>query len=214
MSLEQADEVHEKRKYEGGNDDTDESKMVGIENEMDVPKEKVAQIIGHKGSVIQEIMSRSGCRVVINQDVPEGEPNKALFTGNSSQIRTAKSLIQAVIEYGPGGLHKLGIPGNETIVSDTMECPQDKVGTVIGSKGVVVSEIMKRTNCKIVINQDVPDGSPAIVNITGPEDRILDVKECISKVIESGPQAVTNFFSGRRSSESSGHIIMESMVIF
>jgi len=44
------------------------------------------------------------------------------------------------------------------VVSDQLEMPKDKVGITIGAKGVVIQEIMRRSCCKIIIDQDVPEG--------------------------------------------------------
>jgi polyribonucleotide nucleotidyltransferase len=72
------------------------------------------------------------------------------FTGLLKQIEEAKMLIAKILEDGPQSLlvHHAG-----PIVTDSMEISKDKVGIVIGAKGVVIQEIMRRTGCKVVIDQ-------------------------------------------------------------
>lgn len=54
--------------------------------------------------------------------------------------------------------------GNTTI---SMTCPQEKVGPLIGKKGVVVQEIMKKSSCRIYVDQNFPDGVPRQIQMTG-----------------------------------------------
>ncbi|RYG96607.1 hypothetical protein EON65_54145 [archaeon] len=54
--------------------------------------------------------------------------------------------------------------GNTTI---SMSCPQEKVGPLIGKKGVVVQEIMKKSSCRIYVDQNFPDGVPRQIQMTG-----------------------------------------------
>jgi polyribonucleotide nucleotidyltransferase len=42
----------------------------------------------------------------------------------------------------------------------TMACPAEKVGPLIGKKGIVVQEIMRRSLCRIYVNQNYPEGHP------------------------------------------------------
>ena len=39
------------------------------------------------------------------------------------------------------------------VIELSITIPNDKVGSVIGSKGSVINDIMRRTLCKVVINQ-------------------------------------------------------------
>ena len=72
---------------------------------MDCAQNKVGVIIGSKGSIINEIMKRSGCKIIINQDFPDGHPRKIVITGTEKQIAASKPLIRAVIVHGPNVLN-------------------------------------------------------------------------------------------------------------
>lgn len=163
-----------------------------IREEMDCLKEKVGTIIGHKGVVIQEIMRKSNCRISIDQDFPEGQPHKVKITSSKQEnIDVAKELISRVIELGPASLNSSGIKDDSPVETYSMECPQDKVGIVIGARGVVINDIMRRTGCKVIINQEVPAGEPAVVQITGRQTQVDEVKDLINRVIENGPQSIS-----------------------
>lgn len=118
--------------------------------DMDCPQDKVGLVIGTKGMIIQDLMRRSGCKIVIQQDMPEGMPRKIIFTGTSEQIAEAQTLIHAIVyKNGPGSSNGDSAEAYKTSTQE-IDCPQDKVGVVIGSKGVIIQEMMRRTNCKIV----------------------------------------------------------------
>ena len=68
---------------------------------MECPAARVGVVIGTKGSVITEMMKKTGCKIVINQEFPDGHPREAIFTGNKEQIEAAKSLVNAVVVHGP-----------------------------------------------------------------------------------------------------------------
>lgn len=71
---------------------------------MDCPQSKVKLVIGAKGSIINEMMRRTGCKMCINQDYPDGQPRKCQFVGTQDQIEEAKVLVAAVIVHGPNVL--------------------------------------------------------------------------------------------------------------
>jgi rRNA processing protein Krr1/Pno1 len=163
-------------------------------SEMDCPPDKVGIVIGSRGVIIQDIMRKSGCKIVVNQHVPAGSPCVVQITGKAFQITEAKRLVTAVIENGPlalNGLDATNASGADLDVgTEEMECPADKVGIVIGAKGVIVNEIMRRSGTKVVINQEVPAGEPNVVVITGPKYRIATAKNLIASVITGGPNAL------------------------
>jgi hypothetical protein len=64
--------------------------------------------------------------------MPDGVPRKIVFSGIPSQISEAQSLIQAIIYKSNTTTDS---SKSNVIVTKEMDCPQDKVGVVIGSKG-------------------------------------------------------------------------------
>jgi hypothetical protein len=49
-------------------------------------------------------MRRTGCKMCINQDYPDGHPRKVVYTGTVDQIEEARILVAAVIVHGPNAL--------------------------------------------------------------------------------------------------------------
>jgi len=201
----------EKRKFEEVEGDTEEmlnQKRSADDSqprteEMITPRERVGAVIGNKGAVIQEIMKRSGTRIVINQKI---EPNSAQITGRPDQISAAKELILKVMENGPSGLDE---DSTYEVIVSTMDVPQDRVGAVIGAKGHVLNEIMKKTYSKISIDQNTPAGSPAVATITGRADKIEEAKRLIGLVVVDGPAAILTAMTVGEG----GELLVESMDI-
>lgn len=170
-----------------------------VTEEMECPHNKVGMVIGSKGVIIQEIMHRTGCKIVVYQDgLPDGHPRNVVITGPANQIDAAKQLINAVIQDGPTILQTQGpdVNSNEPTITDEMSCPAEKVGLVIGSKGVIIQEIMRRSYCKITVNQNFPDGEPRVVNITGKAPQIEIAKTLVALVIANGPSALSQSHLG------------------
>ena len=158
--------------------------------EMDCPADKVGLVIGAKGVVIQDVMRKTGCKVVVNQDYPEGHPRKVLFTGRMPQIAEARNMVYAIINKGPAVTGNSTDGSSGTIVAKEMDCPQEKVGLVIGAKGVIIQEMMRRTGCKMVVNQDFPEGQPRKIVFTGTQEQIDEAMDLASKVMAQGPAAL------------------------
>lgn len=123
--------------------------------------------------------------------MPAGQPAIVEMTGQSSQIEEVKSLISKVLQNGPQSISLLqpqfaGPPGQ--IITDSMEMPKEKVGITIGAKGVVIQEIMRRTGCKVVIDQ--PEGLPCKAQFSGTFPQIETAKAMIISVMNSGPSVL------------------------
>jgi rRNA processing protein Krr1/Pno1 len=62
------------------------------------------------------------------------------------------------------------------------------MGRIIGSKGITVNDLQKRSGCEIQINQDVPPGQDCEITIKGPRSGIESAKQMLRDIIETGPQ--------------------------
>ena len=82
--------------------------------------------------------------------------------------------------------------GTGTSITRIMECPQTRVGIVIGTKGSVIMEMMKKTSCKIVINQEFPDGVAREIIFSGTKEQIEAAKVLVNAVIVHGPIILAN----------------------
>lgn len=82
-----------------------------------------------------------------------------------------------------------------TPLSRTLNCPMSKVGSLIGTRGTVIREIMKRTNTIIVVG-DVPDPSSGkdfrVVTIRGNQSGVLEAESLVSGIIEHGTKVLSS----------------------
>jgi hypothetical protein len=57
--------------------------------------------------------------------------------------------------------------GDTSVISLEDDIDPERVGAVIGTKGQCISEIMKRSGCRIVINQAFPKGEQHRITFSG-----------------------------------------------
>lgn len=168
-----------------------------IEDDLTLPHAKVGTVIGHKGSNVQEIYRRTGCRIqVLQEGVADGVDRKILFQGTPEQISDAKKLVQQLMNEGPAVLTK---PNNlpsltKPTIQETVIDPE-KVRVVIGSKGVTISEIMRRSGCKVIINQDFPVGEMHRVVYTGLPHQIEMAKYLVETTVSLGINGLHNLLN-------------------
>jgi hypothetical protein len=152
---------------------------------MDCPSEKVGIVIGKKGVTINEIMKRSHCRIVIDQTTV---PPRAMMTGLPQDLAVAITLVAQVIHDGSGvlaleegdsansnnrntssiasvgaGNDVFDLTGSEEKLNEdrSLLCPYLKIGDLLGTKGSIINEIMRRSGTKIrVIQETSPPGHP------------------------------------------------------
>ena len=163
---------------------------------MECPLTAVGSIIGKKGANVNEINSRSGCRVVIEQR--DGLPSRVNLTGPPDRLAIAMSLVSLIIKDGANAL--FGGESDENspskagfILTSESRCAAIKVGTIIGSKGVTIAEIARRSKCKVHIIQDPPsDGNvnERQVVYSGTLEQIEEAKALVQSVIDDGASAL------------------------
>lgn len=170
------------------------SALEAITVSMDCPAVSVGAIIGKKGANVQEIMRRSGCRIVIDQsDTREGVPKKVNLTGPPDKLAVAMALVSLIIKDGANALFAEGQPADSSSVKATLlqsesRCPKSKVGEVIGIKGATIAEIMRRSSCKVRIVQEAADGNilERQVVYNGTIEQISEAKALVQTVIDQG----------------------------
>jgi rRNA processing protein Krr1/Pno1 len=154
-----------------------------IVEKIEVSPDKVGQIIGSRGAVIQEMQTRSGCKINVNQDFPPGVNREVTFTGTREQITAARGLIAMVLEQGPTAIHMLNGP----VVTEVLECAQALVGRIIGAGGATIRDIQARCGARVQIDQNFPEGVPRKVSITGNAEAVQGAVTMIKFVMENGP---------------------------
>lgn len=148
-----------------------------------IPHDKVGSVIGSRGAIVQDIMGRAGCKIHVNQDFPEGHDREVEMVGTQDQIIAAEKLVRAVIETGPTVLQMMNGP----VVQKIMECEKPLVGRIIGSGGATIRDIQTRCGAKVQIHQDMPEGVPRKIEITGNTNSVDQAALLIQFVMENGP---------------------------
>lgn len=155
---------------------------------MSCPEDRVAALIGKKGSVMREITRRSNATIFIDQNFPCGHPRQIQISGNPRSLALAIALLTAVIEHGPSVLFPSDESNHEEeVIVEEMTCPASRVGALIGSKGSHSSEIFKRTGCRIQIMHDgtAPEQDRK-VTLTGKMNQIMEARLLAEQLIECG----------------------------
>lgn len=133
---------------------------------IEISQEKVGQVIGSKGAIIQEIQMRTGAKAYVNQDFPDGVNRQVNLTGTALQVKAAAELVRLIIDQGPTAIHINSLTGGPTLTS-VIECTQAQVGKVIGTSGAVIKDLQSKSGARIQIDQDFPPDVPRKINITG-----------------------------------------------
>lgn len=166
------------------------------------PHAKVGTLIGHKGSNVNEVMRRTGCKIqIIQDDIPDGVERKVCISGPHSQVDEAGRLVNSIIQNGanglatsPDGKGPLGqtVLSNGLIIDET-ELQADKVRVIIGAKGSTISQIMGHSHCRININQNIPAGQNPRIAFTGSREQIELAKFIVDAIIAKGPYVMDSF---------------------
>ena len=86
-----------------------------------------------------------------------------------------------VSSYGGGG------GGGAGVQSEVFFAAKHFMGRVIGSKGVTINDLQKRSGCDIQINQDVQPGRDCEITLRGTRQGVDTAKNMLREVIETGP---------------------------
>jgi polyribonucleotide nucleotidyltransferase len=175
------------------------------------PSAKVVALIGSKGSNVFEIHQRTGCRVQVLQETSaDGSDKKVLLTGNPQQIKEAKALITQLISNGAfeysssassdsPGHHVSSVPFVANTRTIEVAISPEKLRLVIGAKGVTIGEIMKRSGCKVYINQNFSEGQDHLVVYSGTPQQVDVAKYLVETVINQGMSTLYGILNGPES---------------
>lgn len=151
---------------------------------IEIPPEKVGQVIGSRGAVIQEMQQKTSARIYVNQNFPPGVNREVHITGTPFQVKIATDLVKKVIELGPTAIHNNMLNGGP-IVTQVMECTQDHVGRVIGTAGATIKDIQQRSGARIQIEQNFPEGVPRQIHINGTQAAVASAMSIIQQIIDA-----------------------------
>jgi far upstream element-binding protein len=141
------------------------------------PQALVGRLIGKGGDTIKDLQRRSGARIQIDQNFPDGAPRVVTVEGTAACVEVGVSLVRSLIGNSPAVGN--GAPGKLT----TFECPKALVGRVIGKGGETINELQRRSGARIQIEQRVPDGAPCIIEVQGDDAAVEDARRLVHEVM-------------------------------
>lgn len=168
---------------------------------IDLPPSKVGRVIGQGGNTIKEMQSRSGAAIKVDQQsMSEHEPRKVHLSGTQASVTAAMQLVNYVIEHGPGlpplaaggPMGHAMMPGGLQVVNHTLDCPKASLGRIIGRGGEMINQIQNTTGARVLIDQNVPEGAPCKVNISGSQHSVALAIQAALTAMQDGARGVAN----------------------
>lgn len=141
------------------------------------PQALVGRLIGKQGDTIKDLQRRSGARIQIDQNFPEGTPRVVTVEGSAQCVALGVQLVRSLIGNSPAVGN--GNPGKMT----TFECPKALVGRVIGKGGETINELQRRSGARIQIEQRVPEGAPCIIEVQGSDAAVEEARRLTHDVM-------------------------------
>ena len=140
-----------------------------------IPNDMVGKLIGKGGDTLKRIQYMSGARIQVDHTHTQGEQRQVTVSGQSqTSVDRAHQMAMEIIAPE--------VPAGDT-AEDEVDCPVDMVGRIIGRRGETVRALQQVTKTQIRINQEVPEGMPRKVIISGTPDRIHEAKEWLGRLI-------------------------------
>ena len=165
-------------KEEGDTGDVDSAESP-MELVIDCPNNKIATVIGKKGSVINQLTKQTGCRISIDQHLPESGCCKIKILGSQRQVLAAKELINNLIQGMNRGRPRQ-MTSSPSSVKDIL-IPHNLVPLLIGSGGATIHELQERSNTHIQVDGDSFTNAPRRVRISGTPESVGLAIDMLSK---------------------------------
>lgn len=92
---------------------------------------------------------------------------------------------QQPVAATPYGQYGVAAGGGGTEI-EVFYAAKNFMGRIIGSKGVTINDLQRRSGADLQINQDVPPGRECEITIRGPRPAIETAKQMLREIIEVG----------------------------
>ena len=152
----------------------------------------------------EDVAELLGCMISSDHRASQGElTRKVLLTGGPDELARSLLLISELVKLPERkdkltiieASHRIENEPELTASSDNniLMCPYGKVGAVIGHRGATVTEIFKRTGCRVHIDQDsASEGEDRIVKFFGNPYQIEEAKVLVESIIVRGLSALSS----------------------
>lgn len=160
-----------------------------------VPTSCVGLVIGRNGDTIRNLQDSSGAEIKVTPDqhAQPGQPNRPiLITGTEEAIAIANRLITDIVMDARSRRHSMSNPplggmiNGEVVIMEELRVPNEKVGLIIGKKGVAIRELQVRSGAKIQVTKDdssVQTDGTRPVSITGTRSQVDEACSLIASKI-------------------------------
>lgn len=149
-----------------------------VEERGEVPAVYVGRVIGKGGEMIRDMQARSGARIDVDQNVPQGQPRVITYRGTRETVDFAKRLVHML---SVENVHENDLPlGNAK--QEIVIIPSQSVGKIIGRGGEMIRELQAKSQGKIQIDHTGASGLPndqKQVMITGTQEAVEKAKEMV-----------------------------------
>eukprot|EP00602_Paraphysomonas_sp_CaronLab_P006781 CAMPEP_0185017450 /NCGR_PEP_ID=MMETSP1103-20130426/402_1 /TAXON_ID=36769 /ORGANISM="Paraphysomonas bandaiensis, Strain Caron Lab Isolate" /LENGTH=737 /DNA_ID=CAMNT_0027546869 /DNA_START=74 /DNA_END=2287 /DNA_ORIENTATION=- len=149
---------------------------------MDISPSVVGWIIGRSGIRIKEIQAQTGCKMWVDQDVPNDQPRKIYFHGTKQNIDSAVNRVSELVQTAPI-LASASVTSGKSLTSTIVDCPVSLVGLLIGKRGWTIKKIQQASGAQISINQSVREGLPRKIIVSGDESAVATALHLIDEVL-------------------------------
>jgi far upstream element-binding protein len=167
---------------EGVNNDNEKSET--LENEKDL---KTSEVDNEKDN---EITVDNKEKEKEKRKRDEDEDDKT----ESSDVKKVKDqpTVAPAINYEEiYGISMQSVISGAYETSEKIEVAPDKVGHIIGSKGLIIQDIQAKSGCKILIKQEgIPPHANREVTFTGTREQVNNARKLVDLVLQQGPTAV------------------------
>ncbi|KAL7522251.1 hypothetical protein ACHAWX_006948 [Stephanocyclus meneghinianus] len=145
-----------------------------VEEKGEVSMLYVGRVIGKGGEMIRDLQARSGCRIDVDQNVPDGAPRIITYKGTRATIDFAKQLVSILCTEGG---NEADLPLGQAIKKLVL-VPATVIGKVIGRGGEMIRELQSKSSAKIQVDHNA-SGEMRHINVTGTEQSVLKAEEMI-----------------------------------
>jgi rRNA processing protein Krr1/Pno1 len=148
-----------------------------VEERGNVSSLYVGRVIGKGGEMIRDLQARSGCRIDVDQNVPQGQPRIITYRGTRRTVEDAKKMVSLLCQED----------GNETLLPigeakrKQMSVPSSSIGKIIGRGGEMIRELQNKSQAKIQVDHsgNSQQGNMRSMTITGTSQAVLKAEEMV-----------------------------------
>jgi rRNA processing protein Krr1/Pno1 len=124
--------------------------------------------------MIRDLQARSGCRIDVDQNVPDGAPRIISYKGTRTTIDFAKQLVSVLCREGGS---EADLPLGQAIKKLVL-VPASVIGKVIGRGGEMIRELQSKSSAKIQVDHTAM-GEMRHINVTGTTESVAKAEEMI-----------------------------------